>query len=438
MTGMQLNQGAGWLAGRLLNGIPASIVIACAAWILLRLVGRKNSSMRFAVWFSALLAIGAAPLIGGLNFGNAAVARAAAINASSLWADVLLSVWAVIAGVAILRIGVGLWGLGRLRARHPAVDPATLDPLIQRTLSEFQLSRKVTLAISEELRVPTAIGFLKPMVILPQWALSELSAEELNAILIHELAHLKRWDDMSNLAQKVIRAIFFFNPAIVWIEGRLSIEREMACDEVVLSRTANPLAYARSLVAVAEKSFVRRGLALAQAAVGRLRQTSQRVTKILDARHPAATRVGKSAFAVMSMLAVSAATLSRAPEIISFEEAPQRYAHLTMTASVESPNPGGLIPASFDPRRIESKPVVHPEHSLTARRASARRPRPADSRPLLASLRTQNRLTMQTVFVVLETRDGAMAPQWTLCVWGVTFVNSQPAVVAPAIPARSI
>jgi len=65
--------------------------------------------------------------------------------------------------------------------------------------------------------------------------------------LLHEFAHLGRWDDWTNLAQKLVRTIFFFHPAVWWIEKRLSLEREMACDDVVLAETQNPRAYAECL-----------------------------------------------------------------------------------------------------------------------------------------------------------------------------------------------
>ena len=85
-------------------------------------------------------------------------------------------------------------------------------------------------------------------------------------------AHSGNSTDWTNLAQKLVRTVFFFHPAVWWIERRLSLEREMACDEAVLAETENPRAYAECLVSLAEKSFVRRGLALAQAVVGRARR----------------------------------------------------------------------------------------------------------------------------------------------------------------------
>ncbi len=162
-------------------------------------------------------------------------------------------------------------------------------------MEEFDSPRAVTLCVSDQLRVPTAIGFIKPLVVIPAWTMRELSPAELNTILLHELAHLRRWDDWTNLVQKILGALLFFHPAVWWIEKKLALEREMACDDMVLAKTASPRAYAECLVSLAEKSFLRRGLALAQAAVDRMRHVSLRVTQILDEKRPGATRVWRPA-----------------------------------------------------------------------------------------------------------------------------------------------
>src|SRR5579862_7966039 len=142
MSGVNLQQAAGFAAERLLNGIPAGIAIACAAWILLRLLGRKNSSTRFAVWFSALVAIGVAPLMGSLSFGSAGTGRPV-LTVSSTWGEWLLGLWGLIAAVALMRVAIGLWGLRGLRRRQRAIDLESLDPSVRQTVEEFHLSRKV-------------------------------------------------------------------------------------------------------------------------------------------------------------------------------------------------------------------------------------------------------------------------------------------------------
>jgi hypothetical protein len=124
----------------------------------------------------------------------------------------------------------------------------------------------------------------------------------------------------------VLGALLFFHPAVWWLERRLSLEREMACDERVLAETGNARAYAKSLATMAERSFVRRTVALAQAAVSRLHDTTLRVSKILS---PASSRKPRmpllASAAVAGGLTLAMAFLS--PDLISFAT-PLETAHL--------------------------------------------------------------------------------------------------------------
>ncbi len=153
--------------------------------------------------------------------------------------------------------------------------------------------------------------------------MQELSPDELNQILLHELAHLRRWDDWTNLAQKIVKALFFFHPAVWWIEKQVSLEREMACDDAVLAETASPRAYAECLAHLAEKTLIQRSLALAQAALGKIRQTSLRVAQILDANRPTgngrvveARRLARGRFRRRSALSV----FQGLPRLIAFSD----------------------------------------------------------------------------------------------------------------------
>jgi beta-lactamase regulating signal transducer with metallopeptidase domain len=317
-----LDQLARISAERLLNSMFEGIAIGLFAWILLQVVGRRNSSTRFAVWFSALLAIAAMPVVGGAaSSASPASVASSAITVPVSWALCLFVIWAVGASVALLRVGVGLWQLRKLRANCSAIDITTLDPVLRSTLHTFRAIRSVELRQSDRLQVPTAIGFLKPAVVLPTWAMQDLSTEELNAILIHELAHLRRRDDWTNLAQQIVKALLFFHPAVWWIESKLALEREMACDDAVLAETANPRSYAQCLISMAEKSFLRRSLALAQAAVNRVHQTSLRVSQILDANRSRATRVWKPAlYSVAAFFVACLVSLSHTPELVAFKD----------------------------------------------------------------------------------------------------------------------
>lgn len=412
------------LAGRLLNGLPGGVAIALAAWMVLRLVGRKNSSTRFAVWFAALVAIGISPLLGGVAASG--VGRAPALTVPGSWAAALLSVWAVIGVLGLARVAIGLHGLSQLRKRHEAA----MVPEMLHVVRDFGVSRKVTTAVSDEVRVPTAIGFWRPMVLLPAWAVKELSPDELKAILIHELAHLKRYDDVTNLAQKVIRALFFFNPAVLWLENRLSLEREMACDDAVLAKMENPRAYAECLVALAERSFVRRGVALAQAAVSRMRQTSRRVAQILSGERSEAARVWKPALAMAMVFAGGCAlTVSRAPELVGFQDA---AAPVVASGAIEPASHAMVLPVNYKVAEKSPRPVVV--------RKEVMRRKPALKLAQRSPVRTE------TVVLLLQTRwtgvdgrgseiQGTPMPTWTLCIWRVTVVN---APRMAQVPAKSI
>ncbi len=282
----QLQSVAQAAIGRTLNSLPEGLLIALFAGVMLRVLRRQNSGTRFAVWFVALLAVAGIPLIGDIAGGHFLVAQSGMrplITVPSGWGVFLFLAWVLGALVATLHLVIGLWRLRILRRSCVPIDGSEFDAAMRTTLADFASARSVTLATSQRLSVPAAIGFFKPMIVIPAWTLRELTPDELNVILLHEFAHLRRGDAWTNLLQKIVRAVFLFHPAIWWIDRKLSLEREMACDDQVLAETANPRGYAKCLIALLDKSAARRGWAMAQAAVRRARDASLRLARILDA-----------------------------------------------------------------------------------------------------------------------------------------------------------
>jgi bla regulator protein blaR1 len=278
-----------------LNTLPEGLLLAACAWLLLRLLPRQNSGTRFAIWLVALAGVTGLPFLGAFRTGAAFLLPQAhpEITLSPLWAAVFLLLWAPISLLALARVAAGLWQVRRIRRSCREVRVADLDPALREPFADVK--RPVRLLASDQARVPAAMGFRHPVVVLPAWSLRDLPVDQLRHILIHELAHIRRHDDWTNLVQKIARAVFFFHPAVWWIDARLSLEREMACDEAVLAATGNPRAYAGCLIDLLERGCARRGWTMAQAAVARARDASLRIARILQESRPASTRVGRKA-----------------------------------------------------------------------------------------------------------------------------------------------
>ncbi len=313
------------LAGQLGNCLAAGAVILLFTGLSAHLLRRGSSGARFAIWFSGLVGFGVVPPLAitwslGTAHGIRLSNSPAAITLPSAWALYLFVGWAAIASVALGRIAIGFWQVLVLRRRSVRFDPKDLAPELRETLVQFQPARAVAILLSDEIQSPTAIGLLSPAIVLPRWLLQDLSTAELRQIFLHELAHLRRWDDWSNLLQKIVKALFFFHPAVWWMERQISLEREMACDEAVLAQTGDHRAYAQCLVSLAEKSFFRRSVMLAQAAVSRVGQTSLRVSRILSARGPSSAGTRKLIVPTFAVVLITCIVLlSRAPRLIAFQ-----------------------------------------------------------------------------------------------------------------------
>jgi beta-lactamase regulating signal transducer with metallopeptidase domain len=437
-------------AERALNAIPAGLLMASLAWLALRAFGKQSSGTRFAVWFMALLVIATLPFVpavGGAP-GHLAEGLHAQFTLSSDWARVILVGWILIAAVALMRLIFGIWRLRRLRKNCTPLSLSALPSGAQQTIEEFRSARPVEVCSSPDVRVPTAIGFFKPAILIPEWALGELPAEDLKAVVLHELAHLRRGDDWTNLAQKLVRIVFFFHPAVWWIERRLALEREMACDEVVLAETANRRAYAECLVSLAEKSFMHRGVAMAQSLIGRARETSLRLARILDTA-PVAPRVFKPVLAVVAGLAaLCLVVLPGTPRLIAFKNvAPSRFLSRTpapVSAAVApvsaSEGSGMYVPAKavmFPPVRVASMKSAR-ARAVKLNVAKQKQVRPAPTLLVRTAGRQAIREPQLLLFVRTTEYDGVSPTKVNYCVWRVTFPDAESNTFRAELVAKSI
>lgn len=154
----------------------------------------------------------------------------------------------------LIRLSIGLWGGRRLRLLSVPIEDGTLASTFRRHAERLELTWVPVLAYSVHVSVPTVIGVLKPTILLPFAIASGLSPAQLEAVLAHELAHLRRYDHLVNLWQRVAESLLFFHPAVWWISQRIRSERELCCDDLVVACGVIPLDYATTLLRVAELS----------------------------------------------------------------------------------------------------------------------------------------------------------------------------------------
>jgi beta-lactamase regulating signal transducer with metallopeptidase domain len=333
---------------RLLYCAIQGSVLTLAVSFILRLKARKSSRTVFAIWFSALIASALMPLITIDLHGNAG--RQPSQAALTLPISIVLWIlfgWLALACASLLRVAVGLLHVHQLKKNCRQLQVEQMGSEVAGIREAFSRGRRVELLISDRVEVPTAVGFFKPAVVIPEWMTEQGADDELKHVLLHELTHLERRDDWTNLIQKIVKALLFFNPGVWWMERELSLHREVACDDAVLAHTLSPRKYAECLARVAEKSFLRRQLAMAQAAVSRVRQMTFRVSRILDPDRPTSNRLWKPAVpGVVTLALLSGISVAHAPELVRVDDGRGSVAAIH---AANNTTQGAASPASADP-----------------------------------------------------------------------------------------
>ncbi len=161
--------------------------------------------------------------------------------------------WLWIAGCPFTAIYLlaGISGAGRLKQRAVLASEPAVTAVLDRLARELGVAGRAVIGLSSRVVAPLVVGIARPMILLPPALLASWNPDELELILLHELAHVRRWDNLVNLLQRVVEAALFFHPA-VWIVSRWArLEREQCCDEIVLRHRDAPQKYAETLAALA-------------------------------------------------------------------------------------------------------------------------------------------------------------------------------------------
>ncbi|MCF7975179.1 MAG: M56 family metallopeptidase [Phycisphaerae bacterium] len=157
----------------------------------------------------------------------------------------------------LVRLLLGLQGGQRLRRfSTPVADDTILRALANRAQA-LKMTWTPDMAFCTRIAVPTVVGVIRPMILLPLAFANHLSLEQMEMILTHELAHIRRWDPLVNILQRLIEAVLFFHPAVWFISHKIRVEREHCCDDLALQGGGRPEAYASSLLEMAQNAVQR-------------------------------------------------------------------------------------------------------------------------------------------------------------------------------------
>jgi len=278
----------------------------------------------------------------------------------------------------------GWWLIQRLRATANVEASAAIHASFRRISAALGLRRPVLLRVSSAIAGPVTVGALRALVLLPLSAATSLGPDELEVVLAHELAHVRRADFFWNLVQTLVETLFFFHPAVWWLGSRIRHERELCCDDLALTVCPNPVIYANALFQLEQQRSRQLNLAMALDGHQPARTLRLRIARILG--EPQASSANRGPFSLAAAAAVLVVLLLAVPQLLaSLNPAP---APPPAPVAMVAPDP------SIHPTVRPAPAQTHstPRSSLCARRGSciARAARSSSRFPAAAD-RARNR-----------------------------------------------
>ena len=269
----------GALGWALLHFVWQGALVGLTLWCVLALTAGRASEVRYAAACTALFAMVALPALtfvrlaahayesvasSGLlaNGGSMSISAdgGSAVSLWALWVDRidasmpwLMLAWCAGVLVFSLRLALGLQVVRRLRLRETHAVDERMQQLFERLCVRLQVRQGVALLHSARVHVPTVIGWMKPVVLLPVASLTGFSELQIEALLAHELAHIRRNDYLVSVLQSMVEAVLFYHPVVWWVSRQVRRERECCCDQLAARICGDRVAYARALSVLEEK-----------------------------------------------------------------------------------------------------------------------------------------------------------------------------------------
>ena len=397
----------------LANSLWQGLVAAALAGASLRMIPRANAATKHAVWLAALAGVVVIPLVTMSFRPKAGVPAEARIDAIPLiavqpeppavqngpspaallpvspigerTAGVLFAGWVMVTLCLVLRLVGSHVLVLRLKRNSEPLTGVGLPP-------GGHTRRSVDLRSSREIGLPMLAGFRRPAILFPRELLPRLTAEDTRKILLHEIAHVRRWDDWTNLGQKAIESALFFHPAVRFIARNLDFEREMACDDWVVAISGPARHYAACLARLAALNSAGPRPCVAVGTARDRKQVFRRVQMLLNRERNSKPHISKAAVGVALMI-ITAACLVAAhlgPVVVVASPAPQAAAAPVQPAAPEQPQARPLPSPATNRQgpRGDSRTRQEAEKEI-ARIVNEMRPAQEEIRKLAAEIQQQ-------------------------------------------------
>ncbi|WP_413667040.1 M56 family metallopeptidase [Mucilaginibacter sp. Mucisp86] len=323
-----LIQAFSWM---LIHSLWQGMLLAVISAVVMVLTKKASAAVRYnLVLVQFLLFVGAClatfiwewnkqPQQGMAQFSNAIGSKASALlglNANGIRAfantcigyftanaPMVVLLWFVFFLFRSVRMMRGLMFIHTAKHRQVSEPVGYWKSRVELLCEKLQLKQVVKLLESGYVKMPMVIGHLKPVILIPAGLLAGLPPEQVEAVLLHELAHIRRHDYMVNFLQTIAETVFFFNPGLLWISALLRDERENCCDDIALAQTKNKREFIDALISFKEYSLY--GTNYAVAFPGKKNQLLQRVSRILGNKNKTVTS-GERAFLIAGIIVLSA------------------------------------------------------------------------------------------------------------------------------------
>lgn len=376
-----------------LNWVWQGGFVGAAAAVVLVALRRAGANVRYTVCWAAALLILALPIVPGVVAGVVSsipsgtppvgawlpVRRDPVVSLPDSWwtsAIVMLAAWLVWVGVHAVRLVSAAVAIRRARARSHAF-PVHLDAALPHWRRLRGEGRRATLVLSNAVASAAVLGWGPPTIAVAPWIVRTLDPDDLDRVLVHEWVHVQRHDDIASLIQIAIRILAGWHPALWWIDRRLHLEREMACDAKTVAMTGSAKSYAECLVKISARRETLRAMETAPAVFSRS-GVRARVIEVVS-RRPSARPIWSGTLAGIVILALSLATaaVARLPVVdaAGFVQPAMSVRALTSGVPFERPIPVTLptrseVEDGRSPRRRQVLSREPGNHAATAQEPS--------------------------------------------------------------------